>query len=86
MVDVENTLIFLRPEAGVGENEAVGKVLRVTRHGVAQVGDGGGVCGGAVICHADEQAESLGLGRVWCGAVIERLENQSGFFEIAGFK
>jgi len=62
VVDVEDARILLRPEAGVRQDQTVGKVLRVARHGLAQEGHGGGILLSAVVGRADKETETLRVG------------------------
>lgn len=86
MIDVEDALILLGPEATMREDEAIGKVLRIARCGIAQIWNGSGVFGGTVVGRAEEETETLRVGGIGGRVAVEGFEDMRGCFEIAGFE
>jgi hypothetical protein len=68
------------------QDEAVGKVLWVAGHGIAQVRNSRSVFGRAVVRHAEKEAEALRVVRVRSGFTVKRLEYVRSLFQIAGLE
>ena len=86
MVYIENALVLFRPEAALRQYEAIGKVLRVVRHGRAKIRHGLRILAHPIMSHPQEDSQALRIGGIRALALEQRLEDANGRLHFASLE